>query len=50
MSLLILGAMFLIGLAADVLGRHSPLPRVTLLLLGGLLLGRLHWPSFRKTS
>ncbi len=39
MSLIVLGAMLLVGLAADVLGRHSPAPRVTLLLLAGLLLG-----------
>jgi Kef-type K+ transport system membrane component KefB len=34
-----LGALFLIGLAADLLGRFTFLPRVTLLLLGGLALG-----------
>ena len=33
--LLILGFMFLIGLAADLIGRHSMVPRVTLLILGG---------------
>ncbi|MEE4175800.1 MAG: cation:proton antiporter [Xanthomonadales bacterium] len=37
--LLALGAMFLLGLAADLLGRHSPLPRVTLLLLAGIAVG-----------
>ena len=37
--LLILGSLFLIGLAADLIGRHTMLPRVTLLLLGGLALG-----------
>lgn len=37
--LLTLGALFLIGLATDHLGRVSRLPRVTLLLLFGLLLG-----------
>lgn len=31
--------MFLIGLAADLLGRYTILPRVTLLLLGGLAVG-----------
>jgi Kef-type K+ transport system membrane component KefB len=31
--------MFLIGLAADLLGRFTVLPRVTLLLLGGLAIG-----------
>lgn len=37
--LLALGAMFLLGLAADLAGRHSPMPRVTLLLLCGIALG-----------
>ena len=31
--------MFLVGLAADLVGRHTILPRVTLLLLGGLCIG-----------
>ena len=39
MTLLLLGVLFLVGLVADVAGRLTPLPRVTLLLLGGLLLG-----------
>jgi Kef-type K+ transport system membrane component KefB len=39
MILLTLGALFLIGLVADVAGRLSPLPRVTLLLLSGILIG-----------
>ena len=34
-----LGIMFLIGLAADLIGRFTFLPRVTLLLLGGLAIG-----------
>lgn len=34
-----LGGMFLIGLMADLLGRFTPLPRVSLLLLAGLLIG-----------
>jgi Kef-type K+ transport system membrane component KefB len=38
-TLLLLGMLFLVGLVADVAGRLTPLPRVTLLLLGGLLLG-----------
>lgn len=38
-TLLIVGAVFLIGLAADVAGRLTPLPRVTLLLLAGVLVG-----------
>ena len=37
--LLTIGGIFLIGLFADLLGRRTPLPRVTLLLLAGLLVG-----------
>ncbi len=37
--LLLLGFMFLIGLAADLIGRHSIVPRVTLLILAGLAIG-----------
>jgi len=37
--LLILGLLFLIGLAADLLGRHTIVPRVTLLILSGLAIG-----------
>ena len=37
--LLTLGSLFLLGLAADLLGRHSPIPRVTLLLLCGFVIG-----------
>jgi len=37
---LILGALFLMGLAADLLGRYTFLPRVTLLMLCGLVIGR----------
>lgn len=37
--LLILGVMFLLGLAADLLGRYTPIPRVTLLILCGLAVG-----------
>jgi Kef-type K+ transport system membrane component KefB len=36
---LIVGFLFLIGLVADLVGRHTFLPRVTLLLLGGLAVG-----------
>ncbi len=36
---LVLGMLFLIGLAADLIGRSTFLPRVTLLLLGGLAIG-----------
>ena len=37
---LLLGAAFIIGLIADVIGRRTRLPRVTLLILIGVLLGR----------
>lgn len=37
--LLILGILFLIGLAADLVGRHTPIPRVTLLILCGVAVG-----------
>lgn len=37
--LLTLGGLFLLGLAADLIGRHSIVPRVTLLMLGGLAVG-----------
>ncbi|MBN2644054.1 MAG: cation:proton antiporter [Desulfuromonadaceae bacterium] len=37
--LLNIGAIFLLGIATDYLGRRTPLPRVTLLLLFGLLIG-----------
>ncbi|MBK1707329.1 cation:proton antiporter [Halochromatium glycolicum] len=37
--LLTVGGIFLIGLCADFLGRHTFLPRVTLLLLAGILVG-----------
>ncbi len=37
--LITLGALFLIGLAADSLGRRTRLPRVTLLLLCGIVVG-----------
>ncbi len=33
------GGLFLLGLIADVMGRHTPLPRVTLLLLSGFVIG-----------
>ena len=39
MTLLILGSLLLVGMVADTLGRHTPLPRVTLLLLCGVLIG-----------
>jgi xanthosine utilization system XapX-like protein len=37
--LLSLGNMFLLGLLADLAGRHTPLPWVTLLLFAGLMVG-----------
>jgi Kef-type K+ transport system membrane component KefB len=37
--LLILGVLFLLGLAADLVGRHTPVPRVTLLIICGLAVG-----------
>ena len=37
--LLILGLLFLVGLAADLVGRHTMVPRVTLLILTGLAVG-----------
>ena len=36
---LILGLLFLIGFIADIIGRSTSLPRVTLLMLGGLAVG-----------
>ena len=47
--LITFGGLFLIGLLADLAGRHTPLPRVTLLLLAGFLIGPagLDWlPQF----
>jgi Kef-type K+ transport system membrane component KefB len=38
-----LGGMFFIGLAADQIGKHTPMPRVTLLLLAGLIAGHMGW-------
>jgi Kef-type K+ transport system membrane component KefB len=37
--LVTLGGLFLLGLVTDLLGRHTPLPRVTLLLVVGFLVG-----------
>ncbi|MFO7816484.1 MAG: cation:proton antiporter [Desulfovibrionales bacterium] len=36
---LALGMMFVLGMVADILGRKTPLPRVTLLLLAGIMIG-----------
>ncbi|MCK4503373.1 MAG: cation:proton antiporter, partial [Desulfuromonadales bacterium] len=37
--LITFGGLFLLGLLADLIGRYTPLPRVTLLLLSGFLIG-----------
>ena len=37
--LITLGALMLLGLVTDLLGRHTPLPRVTLLLAFGFIIG-----------
>ena len=37
--LITFGGLFLLGLLADLAGRHTPLPRVTLLLLAGFVIG-----------
>lgn len=39
MILLTLGGLFFVGLLADVAGRLTSMPRVTLLLLAGLVVG-----------
>lgn len=47
--LITFGGLFFLGLVADLLGRHTPLPRVTLLLLSGFIIGPsvLDWlPAF----
>lgn len=47
--LITFGGLFLLGLLADLAGRHTPLPRVTLLLLAGFAIGPslLDWlPDF----
>jgi Kef-type K+ transport system membrane component KefB len=49
--LITFGGLFLLGLLADLAGRHTPLPRVTLLLLAGFLAGPevLDWlPAFTE--
>jgi len=49
--LITFGGLFLIGLLADLAGRYTPLPRVTLLLLAGVLMGpsALDWlPGFTR--
>ncbi len=47
--LIAFGGMFLVGLLADLIGRHTFLPRVTVLLVAGFLIGPevLNWlPAF----
>jgi Kef-type K+ transport system membrane component KefB len=38
-NLITLGGLFLLGLLTDLIGRHTPLPRVTLLILLGVAIG-----------
>jgi len=38
-NLITLGVLFLLGLLTDLVGRHTPLPRVTLLILLGVAIG-----------
>jgi Kef-type K+ transport system membrane component KefB len=49
-ALLTLGMIFLAGLAADVIGRRTHLPRVTLLLLLGVCVGPLGFDLFPESS
>jgi Kef-type K+ transport system membrane component KefB len=37
--LITFGGLFLVGLVADLIGRHTPIPRVSLLILVGVLIG-----------
>jgi Kef-type K+ transport system membrane component KefB len=49
--LITFGGLFLLGLLADLVGRHTPLPRVTLLLVAGFVIGPsgLNWlPEFTE--
>ncbi len=49
--LITFGGLILIGLVADITGRHTPIPRATLLLLTGFLIGPavLNWlPPFTE--
>jgi Kef-type K+ transport system membrane component KefB len=47
--LLILGLLFLLGLAADLIGRHTFVPRVTLLILAGLAVGPMGFDVLPQT-
>jgi len=49
-ALLTLGLILLAGLAADILGRRTRLPRVTLLLLLGVCVGPLGFDLFPESS
>ncbi|MCP5043542.1 MAG: cation:proton antiporter [bacterium] len=49
-ALITLGSVFLAGLAADLLGRRTRLPRVTLLLLLGVCVGPLGLDLFPQTA
>ena len=47
---LTLGAMFIIGLGAHLIGQRTPVPRVTLLLVSGLIAGQMGWIPERITQ
>ncbi len=49
-ALVTLGAIFLAGLAADIVGRRTRLPRVTVLLLLGVCVGPLGFDLFPESS
>lgn len=49
-TLIMLGALFLAGLAADLVGRRTRLPRVTLLLALGVCVGPLGFDLFPQSS
>ena len=49
MILLSLGGILLAGLATDAIGRHTPLPRVTLLLIFGVLIGPEYFDLLPET-
>ncbi len=50
MMFLTLGAMFVIGLGAHLIGQRTPVPRVTLLLISGLVAGQMGWIPERITE
>jgi Kef-type K+ transport system membrane component KefB len=49
-ALLTLGSIFLAGLVADIIGRRTKLPRVTLLLLLGVCVGPLGFDLFPEST